>query len=218
MKLYGDLASPYVSRVVLFSRLKGLRLEPEMPADGIKSTGYLAMNPIGKMPVLVADGAAIPESEVICEFLEDLHPGTGGLPGSPVDRARIRLVSRVLDVYVLPQIDVLFHNLSPEGRDLAAVSRAKTELETAFGYLEHFVRAEPFAAGAVPTLADCALLPWFVGLRMVMAPAFAVADPTQGSGSLARWWKTMETDTLFGPFIGQYSAALAALLKRLAGQ
>jgi glutathione S-transferase len=218
MKLYGDLASPYVTRVVLFARLKGLDLEPEMPDGGIKSDDYLAMNPIGKMPVLVTDDAAIPESEVICEYLEDLHPGSGGLPGGPLDRARIRLVSRVLDVYVLPQIDVLFHNMSPAGRDLAAVETAKSELGTAFGHLEHFVRAEPFAAGKLPTLADCALLPWIVGLRMVMVPAFGVADPTRGSGSLARWWKTIESDAMFGPFIGQYSAALAALMKQLSGQ
>ena len=80
MKLYGSLASPYVGRVVLFARLKGLALEPQMPEGGIKSAEYLAKNPMGKMPVLELDGVAIPESEVICELLEDLHPGTGGLP------------------------------------------------------------------------------------------------------------------------------------------
>jgi len=35
------------------------------------------------MPALEVDGALIAESEVICEYLEDLYPGSGGLPGSP---------------------------------------------------------------------------------------------------------------------------------------
>ena len=75
MKLYGSLASPYVARVVLFARLKGITLEPQMPEGGIKSPDYLSKNPMGKMPVLEVSGMALPESEVICEFLEDLHPG-----------------------------------------------------------------------------------------------------------------------------------------------
>jgi len=49
MKLYGSLASPYVARVVLFSRLKGFDLEPQLPEGGIKSAAYLAMNPMGKI-------------------------------------------------------------------------------------------------------------------------------------------------------------------------
>src|SRR5512145_2766913 len=62
MKLYGGLASPYVARVVLFARLKGLALEPQMPAGGLKSPEYLAKNPMGKMPALEVDGTVIPES------------------------------------------------------------------------------------------------------------------------------------------------------------
>ena len=90
MKLYGSLASPYVARVIMFARLKGIALAPQMPQGGIKSAEYLAKNPMGKMPVLEMDGVAIPESEVICELLDDLHPGTGGLPGGPIDRGRVR--------------------------------------------------------------------------------------------------------------------------------
>ena len=66
MLLYGGLASPYVARVVLFARLKGIDLKPVMPEAGIKSPQFLALNPIGRMPVLDVDGAVIPESEVIC--------------------------------------------------------------------------------------------------------------------------------------------------------
>jgi glutathione S-transferase len=189
-----------------------------MPEGGIKSPGYLAMNPIGKMPVLEAEGVAIPESEVICEYLEDLHPGSGGLPGGPADRARARLVARVLDVYLSSPLEVLFRNMNPANRDSAAVTAAKTAIETAFRHLEHFVTADPFAAGRVPSLADCALLPWFAGVRMTVVPAFGIADPTRGQGPLGRWWQTMEDDAMFGPFIGQYSDALTAFLKTLSAR
>jgi len=60
MKLYGGLASPYVARVVLFARLKGIALAPQMPAGGIKTPEYLAKNPMGKMPVLEVDAPRSP--------------------------------------------------------------------------------------------------------------------------------------------------------------
>ena len=218
MKLYGGLASPYVARVVLFARLKGLTLLPEMPAGGIKTPEYLAKNPMGKMPVLEVEGAVIPESEVICEYLEDLHPGTGGLPGTPAERARARLISRIHDVYLSSAVTTLFRNLNPAKRDEAAVAAAKTSAETGFGYLEHFVVAAPFAAGSQLSLADCALLPSIVILRKTAFPAFGMSDPTAGNGPLGRWWSACEADAVAAPFMKEYSTAVDAFLKMLAGK
>jgi glutathione S-transferase len=218
MKLYGSLASPYVARVVLFAKLKGIDLQPQMPEGGIKSPGYLARNPLGKMPMLEADGLLLPESEVICEYLEDLNPGRGGLPGSPADRAHARLISRVQDLYVGPHVTVLIRNMNPARRDEAAVAAARSAIETGFGHLEHFLVAGPYAAGPAPSLADCALLPSFVIVRKTAVPVFDIADPTTGPGKLGRWWSTVAADPVTGPFMQQYSAAVDAFMKMMAGK
>jgi glutathione S-transferase len=216
MKLYGGLASPYVARVVLFARLKGLELRPEMPPDGIKSATYLAMNPIGKMPVLEVGGLAIPESEVICEYLEDLQPGTGGLPGTAAERAKARVVSRVFDVYVAPHSSILFRNMNPATRDARAVETALAGLAAGYGYLEHFV-GTPFAAGAKPTLADCTLLPSFAILKKTVFPAHGAADPTLGPGRLGQWWSSATADPMLGAFLVEYDVAVEGFLKMLRG-
>lgn len=218
MKLYGSFASPYVARVVLFARLKGIELEPQMPEGGIKSPEYLAKNPMGKMPMLEVNGMALPESEVICEFLEDLHPGTGGLPGNPVERAHARLVSRVHDVYVAPAVSTLFRNLNPATRDVHAVASAKEAFANGAGYLEHIVKAAPFAAGSTPTIADCTLLPSFLILRKTAVPAFGLVDPAAGAGKLGHWWSTVANDPMTGRFLEEYSAAVDAFLKMLAAK
>jgi len=218
MKLHGALASPYVARVVLFARLKGITLTPRVPEGGLKTPEYLARNPMGKMPALEVDGTLIPESEVICEYLEDRYPGTGGLPGSPEERARARLISRIHDVYVSPQATILFRNLNPARRDAAAVTGAQASIEAGFGYLAHFVAAAPYAAGSQLSLADCTLLPSLLILRKTAIPAFGLADPTAGSGPLGRWWSTVEADPVTGPFLEEFSAAVDAFLKMLAGK
>jgi glutathione S-transferase len=218
MKLYGALASPYVARVVLFARLKGLDLAPVMPEGGLKSPQYLAANPIGKMPVLEVDGRCIPESEVICEFLQDLHPDRPGMPGTPFERAAVRTVTRVFDVYVSGHTSVLFRNLNPAARDAAAVDAARHGYASGLGYLRHYIAASPYAAGPAVTLADCALLPAFAIARKTIVPAFGIADPTQGSDNLGRWWSTASQDALLGPLLREYEAAVDAFLKMLAGR
>lgn len=218
MKLYGGLASPYVARVVLFARLKGLALEPHPPEGGLKSPAFLAKNPMGKMPVLEVGDTVIAESEVICEYLEDLHPGTGGLPGGPTERAGARLISRIHDVYLSHHVGVLFRNMKPAQRDAAAVASATAEIEKGLGYLEHFVAATPFAAGSQPSLADCTLLPSLLIMHRTVVPVFGLADPTAGQGKLGRWWSTVSADPVTGPFLSEYSTAVDAFLKFLAGK
>jgi glutathione S-transferase len=218
MKLYGSLASPFVARVVMFARLKGIALDPQMPHGGIKSPEYVAKNPMGKMPLLEVEGIAIPESEVICELLEDLHPGTGGLPGGATDRARARLISRLHDVYVYPSVEVLFRNMNPATRDERAVQHATKSFGKGIGYLEHFMAAAPFAAGSALSLADCTLLPSFLIMLKTVVPAYGLADPTMSPGKLGRWWTAVSSDATAGPFMEQYSAAADAFLKMLAGK
>jgi len=218
MKLYGALASPYVARVVLFARLKGLPLAAQMPEGGLKSPAFLAKSPMGKMPALEVDGTVIAESEVICEYLEDLTPGSGGLPGSPADRARARLISRVHDVYVSHHLNVLFRNINPAKRDTTAVTVATTEFEKGLAYLDHFIAATPYAAGPQLSLADCTLLPSLLIMRKTVIAAFGLADPTAGSGKLGRWWSTISTDAVTGPFLAECSTAQDAFLKMLAGR
>jgi glutathione S-transferase len=213
MKLYGSLGSPYVARVVLYARLKGIDLVAVQPEGGIKSPAYLADNPIGKMPVLELDGARVPESAVICELLEDLHPDQPGLEGTPLERARARTIARVFDMYVSPQASILFRNMNPAARDAAAVEAAQQAFSTSIAYLEHYVAAGPFAAGRTVTVADCTLLPAFAIFRKTIVPLLGTLDPSLGSGRLPAWWTAMTQHAVTGPFLQEYEVAVDALLQ-----
>ena len=213
MKLHVVFASPYVGRVVLFSRLKGIDLVPVMPEGGLKTEAFLAMNPIGKVPVLEVDGACLPESEVICEYLDDTYPNQGLVPTDARSRATARLISRIQDLYVMPHAFTLFRSLDPSQRDPATVEEAKQGLEAAYAQLEHFMTANPYAAASMPSLADCTLIPAFEILRRTVFAAFGIADPRTGSGKLGRWWKTVSAAPVIEPFIAEYGPAVDAFLK-----
>jgi glutathione S-transferase len=212
MKLYGSLVSPYVARVVLMARAKGLALEPTPPpGGGIKSPEYLALNPIGKMPTLEDGGRSLAESTVIMDYLEDKHPQPASLPADPMDRARARLLGRIVDLYVMAQVGVFFRNMNPAARSEADVANAKQALTKALGDLQHFMGPGPYAIGSSLGYADAAMLAPLVMTSGIVA-GFGVTNMYEGLPKLSAWWQQMQKDAVAGPFIKEYQAAMAAFM------
>src|SRR5271167_2401640 len=121
MKLYQFFASPFPTRVRLMLYAKGIPFEiVEPPGFGesvLPKGEYLKINPLGRVPTLVLeDGRALPESEVICEYLEDVYPTPALRPSDPWERAQVRLLARISDIYLIMAMVPLFDALAkPRG-------------------------------------------------------------------------------------------------------
>ena len=217
MKLIGAIASPYVTRVLMFARLKGIDLpRVDAPGGSPRSDEYRALTPIGKIPILEVDGTILAESEVICEYLEDAYPDKSGLPEGALNRATSRLISRIVDVYISPKVGPLFRQLNPANRDEQAVEAAGADFAKSFGYVEHFMGDGPFCVGGEPTLGDCALAPYMMLMRKAIFPNFEpVADPTEGNGRLATWWQATEAHPICGKTVGEYGLAVDGFMKAM---
>ena len=72
---------------MMFARIKGIAIDLEDAPGGPRSDDYRAITPIGKIPALVVNGQIIPESEAICEYLEDACPNPSGPPADAEGRA-----------------------------------------------------------------------------------------------------------------------------------
>ncbi len=220
MKLYGALASPYVTRVVMLARIKGIDLElAELPGGSPRSPEYVAFNPIAKIPSLEVDGHCLPESEVICEYLEEVGGGAPGLPVDPLERATARLVSRIVDLYVAPCTSDFFRQMNPATRDQAAVDAATAELNKGLGFLEHFMGNGPFAVGDVPTIGDCAAAPYLMLIRKIVFANFSeIADPTKGDGRLGTWWTAIMSDDACRNTVEEYGKAVDGFMQAMAAR
>jgi glutathione S-transferase len=219
MKLYGAIASPYVARVVMYAKIKGVDLPlMEAPGGNIKSPEYLKLNPIGKMPTLDVNGQGIGESTIICDYLEDVYPQKSGLPKDPIDRARSRLIARIVDLYIANAVSPLFRQVNPATRDAAVVEKAAAEIIKTYGYVEHAMGSGPFCAGATPTLGDCALSTSTRMMKVMLAAGnFGIVDPTE-SGRLATWWKAVESHPECGPVLNAYGTAFEGFMKAMAAR
>ena len=73
---------------------------------------FLALNPKGVVPVLVHDGRVLPESTVICEYLEDIAPEPALYPDDAYARARVRLWTKAVDEELHPACSALTYIVS----------------------------------------------------------------------------------------------------------
>lgn len=204
MKLYGSIISPYVARVVYAARMKGLDLEAEMPANGIKSPEFLQLNPLGKMPALDIGNEAIAESMVIMDYLEDAYPETPLLPTDAAGRARARLLGRIVDLYVMPQGNSFFGNLNPEKRNAEAVQAATAAYRKSLAQLEHFMAPSAYA--------DCALLPC-LQMMLIVTDICGVEETFKDYPKIAHWWSSMQANPTTQRWIADYDAGFRGFLR-----
>lgn len=92
MKVHGVLQSPFVRKVCIALHEKGLRYEMAPVVPG--------MHPQGKMPVLGDGDVAVPDSSVICAYLERKHPSPPLYPNDPADLARALYLEEYADGHI----------------------------------------------------------------------------------------------------------------------
>ncbi|GLQ87484.1 glutathione S-transferase family protein [Dyella flagellata] len=91
MKLLYQTHSPYARKALVAAHEIGLadRLEVihHETSPLLRNDEIFALNPLGKVPVLICDdGAAVFDSNVICEYLDGLHTGRKLIPVEPAHR------------------------------------------------------------------------------------------------------------------------------------
>src|SRR3984957_2181003 len=100
--LYGFDGSTYVRTVRMLLAEKGAAYE-QVPVNVLagepRHPEHLARHPFGKVPVLDHDGFRVIESSAITPYLDEVLPGPSLTPGSPKDRARMRMAMGIVDSY-----------------------------------------------------------------------------------------------------------------------
>ena len=132
--------------------------------DPASRAAFLALSPMGKMPVLRDDarGETVFESTVILEYLDAHHPGPARfVPVDAEPARRTRLWDRMADLYVhMPMQKIVGDRIRPpEARDAYGVAEARAQLATAYGVLERELATTTWLSGGAFGLADCAAAP-----------------------------------------------------------
>lgn len=215
MKLYTNPLSPFAARCRLQIALKNLDIALVSVPEECSGKELAAKSPIAKIPVLETDkGDIIPESEVICEYLEQRFPSPALVPETPEDQAKVRVLSRVADLYLMEPLGPLFTQLHPKYREQAIVDRELAELKKGLSRLNQLLPPQhPFAFGNSLTLADCSLAPILYFVAEFLPLFDGEAEKTQ---PFAAWenvhfyWQAIQKENNVKQVLNDIRQALAA--------
>jgi len=158
-KLYNNDLSPFAARCRMQFYAKGLDVEMLGVPGAISPEDFAKLSPMHKVPILVVDDFTIPESEVIAEYIEEVETAVSLLPEGVEERAKVRLLARIGDLYIMLALGKLFGQINPQGRDQELVKFLFVELDKGLGWLAHYLDGSKYAVGDRLSLADCALVP-----------------------------------------------------------
>ncbi|WCJ33205.1 Glutathione S-transferase family protein [Euphorbia peplus] len=130
VKVLGGSTSPFVFRVELALKLKGVTYEVVDEDLRNKSPLLLQLNPIHKrVPVLIYNGKPISESLVIIEYIDDIWKHNPIFPQHPYDKAMARFWAKFVDDKFTEAMRGILHTSEEEEERQKQVEKAKEALK-----------------------------------------------------------------------------------------
>ena len=173
MKLYGGVRSPFFRKVRVVLEEKGIPYQTEALLPVPKTPELLAMHPMGKIPILRDGDVVVPDSSVICAYLERVQPAPALYPQDAAEFAAALFLEEYADTrmseiiggiafetFVRPQI------LKEQG-DLARAAELRARLPELFDHLESRLSDDREWLLSRFSIADAAVGVMLQGVRLI---------------------------------------------------
>ena len=160
--LYHLWLSPYCrkARIVLGEKRIDFTLKIENVWE--RRMEFLALNPAAEVPVLVGpEGTALSGSDVICEFLDEIHPDPPLIGRHPLERAEVRRLTDWFDRKFNAEVTenlvgekVMKRFLGIGEPNSKAIRAGLANIHMHLDYISYLVDRREWLAGDHMTLAD----------------------------------------------------------------
>jgi stringent starvation protein A len=153
MRLYSGTSDPYSHRcrIVLFE--KGMDFEVIDVDLMNKAEDVAAINPYGKVPVLVERDLVLYEANIINEYIDERFPHPQLMPPDPVMRGRARLFLHRFEQEIYSQVEVIEHGV-PKAAD-----KARAIIRDNLTQLAQILTSQKFLLGDEFSMLDVAIAP-----------------------------------------------------------
>ncbi len=204
--LYHLWLSPFSRKVRLVLDEKGLEYDMEVEQDWQRREEFLALNPAGKVPVLIEeDGAVLVDSNAICEYLEEVHPSPALIGGAPHERAEIRRIVAWFDGKFHHEVSdnllyekVMKRFLGLGAPDSEAIRAGGMNLRTHLDYIAYLTAERNYLAGDEFSLADIA------AAAQISAIDYIGDVPWKAHEGAKDWYARVKSRPSFRPILGDH--------------
>ncbi len=153
MRLYSGTTCPYSHRcrIVLFE--KGMDFEVIDVDLMNKSEDVAAINPYGKVPVLVERDLVLYEANIINEYIDERFPHPQLMPPDPVMRGRARLFLHRFEHEIYSQVEVIERGV------VKSADKSRAVIRDSLTQLAQILASQKFLLGAEFSMLDVAIAP-----------------------------------------------------------
>ena len=162
--LYHLWLSPFCRKVRIVLHEKKIDFDMKVENVWERRKEFLALNPAGEVPVLVeTDGAALSGSDVISEFMDEIHPDPPLVGRHPLERAEVRRLVAWFDHKFNAEVTenligekVMKRFLGLGAPDSQAIRAGHGNINTHLAYISYLIERRKWLAGNELTMADIA--------------------------------------------------------------
>ena len=203
--------SPFSRKVRVAMAEKGLDFELEFEKVWQRRPEFLALNPTGQVPVLVEeDGAVLADSNVICEYLEEVYPEVELIGRDPVTRAETRRIVAWFDGKFAHEVmrnlifeKVLKRFLGLGEPDSKAIRAGQRNLHTHLDYIGYLAERRNWLAGERFGLADIA------AAAQISAIDYLGDVPWKEHAGAKEWYARVKSRPSFRPLLADHIPGMA---------
>ncbi|HUO91137.1 MAG TPA: glutathione S-transferase family protein [Rhizomicrobium sp.] len=174
--VYGGAVSPFVRKVRVMLAEKGLQYTLEQVNPFSPPPEFLRISPLKRIPVLRdtdhPEPNTLPDSSIICDYLEHKYPDPPLYPKDPFERARALWYEEYADSVVAQNIgrglffERIVKKMMRGQPDEAVCQKTLTvELPPLFDHLEGEIGGKEFLAGGIFSIADISVATMLVNFE-----------------------------------------------------
>ena len=197
--LYHLPLSPYARKVRLVLAEKRLPFELRVEKAWERREEYLELNPAGTVPTLVEDnGLVIPDSSVICEYLDEAYPDSSLMGRTLAERIEVRRLACWFDGKFAAEVtgnlygEKYLRRLTRRGNpDPGAIRTGYTALRYHLDYIGWLAETRKWLAGSALSLADFAAAAHLSTLDFIGELDWSISPPAKD------WYARMKSRPSF---------------------
>lgn len=201
--LYHLPLSPFARKVRLALSEKRLPFELRVEKVWERRPEYMEMNPAGTVPTLTEEsGLVVPDSGVICEYLEETYPETTLLGRGAAERVEVRRLVSWFDGKFASEVtanllgEKFMKRLCGRGEpDASALRAGYANLRHHMAYLGWLVETRTWLAGNTLSLADFAAAAQLSSLDFVSDVDWSLSQPARD------WYARVKSRPSFRPLL-----------------
>ena len=204
--------SPFARKVRLVLAERRLPFELKLEKTWERRPEYLALNPAGTVPTLIEEnGLVIPDSGVICEYLEEAYPDTPLMGHTLAERVEVRRLVAWFDGRFAADVtrnllgEKLMKRLNGRGNpDAGALRVGYANLRQHMQYLGWLSETRKWLAGSSLSLAD------FAAAAHLSALDFISDVDWTTSPAAKDWYARMKSRPSFRPLLTDRVSGMVA--------